>query len=450
MRTTAFSTLLSALFFGALACGGKTTVAKAPTVPADAAAGAVLANDKGQQVSTVLGPGVNVDLPPDAKDSYNKGIEAYGAGDLTGAKQAFSDAASKAPKSGVPHYALAAILDRLGDHDGAVAEYQTAYKIDDKFDDAAGAYAVALASTSPDKQQQAEAFLTYQQGQKPDSVTIEAYLAEVKSIGGKHDEAQKLAQDTLKKNPDYTLGMLVIARDYYRQKKLDVALYALDAVLDGSKAKDAQGKDVVEIPPRAPDSMEALLLRALIERQTGARNEAITDFAAVVAKRRDIVEADIGLGEMKLEASNAQDAVGPLEYAALHYAPKSAIAHNDLGDCYRVLGRGADAKSQFDTASSLNSTLPEVHYNLGLLYLYGGSGIPGVSGDEDQVTKAIAEFDTYKQMRQAQPVQGQKEDVDQLESTAKQKLATIQAIKAAQAAQNQPPPPATPAGDGGT
>jgi hypothetical protein len=53
-------------------------------------------------------------------------------------------------------------------------------------------------------------------------------------------------------------------------------------------------------------------------------------------------------------------------------------------------------------------------------------------------------------MRQAKPVPGQKEDVDQLESTAKQKLGNIQAQKAAAAAANQPPPPPTPTGDGGT
>ncbi len=62
--------------------------------------------------------------------------------------------------------------------------------------------------------------------------------------------------------------MIVIARDYYRGRRWDLAQYALQAILDGA--------DDGSIPPRDKGNGEALLLRGLIEReqraaQAGAR-----------------------------------------------------------------------------------------------------------------------------------------------------------------------------------
>jgi Tfp pilus assembly protein PilF len=158
------------------------------------------------------------------------------------------------------------------------------------------------------------------------------------------------------------------------------------------------------------------------------------DLAAVASARPDLSEGTTALGEMRLEASNAQDARPPLE-AAAKYAPNDPVVHNDLGDCYRLLGRAVDAKREFDTALSQRSNFPAVHYNLGLLYLYG-SNVPGVSSPADQVQKAINEFSTYKTMLGPNPPRGGGEDVDALLSTAKDKLSAIA-------------PPQQPANDGG-
>ncbi len=171
----------------------------------------------------------------------------------------------------------------------------------------------------------------------PDSVRLTTYLAEVKSIEGDSPGAQLLAQQALAKQPDFKDAMIVIARDYYRAHKWDLAKYALQAILDGA--------DDGSIPPRDKDNPEALLMRGLIERDMGQRKEAHHGLREGHIEAPDLFEAYVSLGEMKLEAGNATEAQAPLE-KAVRYAPNVAVAHLDLGDCYRLLGRPGDAKSR--------------------------------------------------------------------------------------------------------
>ncbi len=64
-------------------------------------------------------------------------------------------------------------------------------------------------------------------------------------------------------------------------------------------------------------------------------------------RRPDLVEALVNLGSMRLEAGNATEAL-PCSRARSRFAPNNALAHLNLGDCYRLLGRYADAKKEFD------------------------------------------------------------------------------------------------------
>ena len=89
----------------------------------------------------------------------------------------------------------------------------------------------------------------------PKSAAVSAALAEVKSIQGDSAAAQRFAQDALKKNPDYAPAMIALARDHYRARRLDLALYTLRAILDGYGPEN---------PPRDKNNAEAHLLRGLI------------------------------------------------------------------------------------------------------------------------------------------------------------------------------------------
>jgi len=305
------------------------------------------------------------------------------------------------------------VLERLGDVTGALDAYRSAVDLDKKFDVARGAYALLLARTGhiADAERVVEA-------SGVDSPRLMATRAEIRSLAGDSSGCQQLAQEALAKQPDSKDAMMVIARDFYRTHRWDLARYALLAILDGT----ADGA----IPARDPGNPEALLLRALIERDTmGDRKKALQDFEAAAAKRPDMVEAFINLGEMKLEAGNAGEAQEPLE-RAVKFAPDVALGHLDLGDCYRVLGRVADSKRELDKAISLDSTLAGVHYDLGLMYLFS-QNVPGVANPDDQLTKAIGELETYRTMRNARTPKGQGggDDVDELLSTARRKQSEL-------------------------
>ncbi len=431
--------MILAVAAGTGACGGSSPSAKtAANAPAVVAVGPPTVNPQGQQIGVSAGPASGADgLTGAAKDSYDRGFQAWVSGDLPGAKAAFSDAVSKAPTAAGPRYSLGAVLERLGDNQGALDAYRGAYSANGRYDVASGAYALLLARTGhgPD----AEQFLGTKLSQSPDSVQLTAFLAEVKSIEGDSPGAQQLAQQALAKQPDFKEAMIVIARDYYRNHRWDLAKYALQAILDGA--------DDGSIPPRDKDNPEALLLRALIARDMGQRKEAIAGFEQAISKRPDLFEAYINLGEMKLEAGNATEAQGPLE-KAVRYAPNVPISHLDLGDCYRLLGRPADAKKELDTALRMDSTLAGVHYDLGLLYLFSPS-VPGASGQDDQLSKAIQELETFKSMRGAKTLKGPGDDVDELLSTAKRKQGELQVkAQAAAAAAAAPAASAAPAGSG--
>jgi tetratricopeptide (TPR) repeat protein len=381
----------------------------------------------GQKVGVTVG-GADSELTGDAKNSYEQGFQAWLSGDLDGAKVAFSDAARKAPTAGGPRYSLGCVLERLGDTQGALDAYKAAFNNNSKYEVAMGAYALLLARTGhgPD----AEQFIGDKLSQHPDSPALMTYKAEVKSIEGDSAGCQQIAQQALAKQPDYKDAMIVIARDYYRNHRWDLARYALGAILDGA--------DDGSIPPRDEGNAEALLVRGLIERELGQRKQALADFGRAVQKRPDLFEGYVNLGEMKLEAGNAIEAQAPLENA-VRYAPNVPVAHLDLGDCYRLLGRTGDAKSELDRAIAMDSTLAGVHYDLGLLYLFSPS-VPGATGQEDQLSKAIRELETYKSMRSAKTVKGQGDDVDELLSTAKRKQSELQLKKQSAAPTPAPAP----------
>jgi tetratricopeptide (TPR) repeat protein len=143
-----------------------------------------------------------------------------------------------------------------------------------------------------------------------------------------------------------------------------------------------------------------------------------------------LVEAKVQLAAYLLEAGNAPEAV-PLLESALRYDRDNLLARMNLGDGYRLLGRVADAKLQLDWVAQKNSKLPQVHYALGLLYLFADN-LPGVA-PKQAAERAIFSFEEYKKLR-PRSGPGQADDVDELITAAKSKKAVIEAGEAEKAA----------------
>jgi tetratricopeptide (TPR) repeat protein len=413
-------------------CGETAPEPKHPVAVTPPPFASAASTDAAVQVGLAPAPTAQA-MPPEAEEAYSRGFQAWVAGDLAGAKKGFSDAVARAPRAVAPQYSLGCVLERLGDTQGALDAYRKAADVSPAFDVALAAYALLLARTG--HAEEAERTLAKSQSSAGSSPRLLTVRAEIKSMLGDSPGCQQLAQEALARQPDSKDAMVVVARDFYRSHHWDLARYALQAILDGTPDG--------AIPPRDPSNSEALLLRALIERDTpGQRKQAIRDFEAAAARRPDMVEAFVNLGEMKLEAGNAGEAVEPLE-RSVKYAPDLAVAHLDLGDCYRLLGRVAEAKRELDQAASLDSTLAGVHYDFGLLYLFS-QNVPGASTQDDQLTKAIAELETYRSMRTAKVPKGQGggEDVDELLSTAKRKQSELR-MKSAPVTDSTPAPSAS-------
>jgi Tfp pilus assembly protein PilF len=414
------SGVVSLALFSA-ACGGGTDI------PPQSPKGAPVTNAKGQDVGA---SGGRSDISAAAKSTYERAFRSWQEGDLAAAKQGFTEAAQQDPKASSPHYSLGSVLERLGDTAGAQQEYRTAFSLKPDDEVAMGAYALSLASSGHPGE--AETFLKDKRQKFPNSARLTNYLAEVKSIAKDSGAAQELAQDALRLDTSFVEAMVTIARDHYRSRRMDLASYALQAILEGFG--DAT-------PPRDKENPEAKLLRGLIAKENGRRVAAMTDFEAVRSKRPDAYEATLNLGVMKLEAGNAKEAQPLLETSA-KYAPNDAIVRLNLGDCYRLLGETGRAKAELEKSLSLDSSLSNAHYNLGLLYLFSQK-VEALRA-EDQVAQAIRELETFKTMRGGKVTPGSGgEDIDELINRAKAKQAEMKNASAAAAGATAP---ATPAG----
>ena len=359
---------------------------------------------------------------------YQRGMQAFVAGDLARAKQFFNEAIQADPKAYLAHYSLGVVQERLRE-EAALNSYKQAFTIIPDYEPAIVSYAVLKARKG--QTSDADAFLAQKRGQLPKSAALLAAHAEVKSLAKDTGNAQKLASEALKINPDFKPAMVVIARDHYRARRIDLALYALQAILDGFEP-------VNENPPRDKENAEALLLRALIYREQGNRAGAMDQFQKAIARRPDLVEARVQLATMLLEAGNADQAF-PLVEGALRFDNTNLPAHLVLGDVYRLQSKFSEAKQRFDYVLSKDASLPQVHYNFGLLYLFAPT-IQGMTPLQ-QVDAATASLKKYQELRP----KGETDDSDELLNRAKLKRGELEAAQTA-AQPAPPPPPAPPAG----
>ncbi|MFO0570824.1 MAG: tetratricopeptide repeat protein [Polyangiaceae bacterium] len=360
-----------------------------------------------------------------AMAAYAAGMDAFKAGDLPTAREQFTKASEADSQAYQAFYSLGVVKERLGENAGASSAYKSAISVVTDYEPAIYALGVLLARDG--KGSEAESFLNGKAAKMPKSAAVSAALAEVKSIAGDSVEAQSLAKDALKKNPDYRPAMVTIARDHYRKRRLDLALYTLKAILDGFGDEN---------PPRDKNNAEARLLRGLIYREQNNKAGALDDFKRAVEVRPDLVEARVQLASYLLEAGNAFEAANLLE-GALKFDKNHVLARLNLGDAYRLMGKPDQAKKELEWVANKDSALAQVHYNLGLLYLFSDN-LSGIA-PKSAVDKAIAELELYKKMKPKGKA-GDRDDTDELITRAKTKKALLE-----EAEKSKSKPAATPA-----
>jgi Tfp pilus assembly protein PilF len=337
-------------------------------------------------------------MSPAAATAYSAGVQAFDGGDLEGASQQFSRAVAADARAYPAHMALGTVQERRGETAKALDSYARALEASPDYAPAIAAKVRLLLSLG--RAAEADTFARGLQNKYPDSAAVLAALAEIYSARGDSTSAQQFAQKALKKDPDYRPAMVTLARDHYRARRLDLALYTLTAILDGYGQEN---------PPRDKNNADARLLRALILKEQGKRKLAIEEFGNLI----------------KLEAGNAVEA-RPLLEDALKYDASNVLVHLNLGDAYRLLGKPKDALDHLSWVSRKDATLPQTHYNLGLVYLFS-TGIPNVT-EEQAIDQAIEAFERFKKL-EPRAARGAGDDVDELIARARNKKAILEAMK---------------------
>jgi tetratricopeptide (TPR) repeat protein len=428
-RTPIFAALSVLVLPAAIAACDNTPPPKAPTQPVIAGANPnpgqaqiAISDAPSSARQGELPEAPRATMSAHAAGIYQQALAAFGNGDLIQAKALFEQVTNADARAHQAFYSLGVVQERLKDA-GASSSYRQAFTLVPDYEVAIIAYAMLLARKG--QLPESERFLTEKRGQMPKSAAVAATLAEVKSLQKDTGSAQRIAQEALKINPDYRPAMVIIARDHYRNRRLDLALYALQAILDGFGEEN---------PPRDKDNGEAFLLRGLIAREQGNRVFALDQFQKAVQRRPDLVEARVQLGSALVQAGSAQEAATILE-GAVRYDADNLPAHLNLGDSYRLLGKYPEAKKEFEWVLARDAAMPQVHYDLGLLYLYAPS-IPGMTAAQ-QIAEAIRELNKYREVRPRDV----KDDSEELLNAAKVREGDI---KAQNAPAPPPPPPAAP------
>jgi tetratricopeptide (TPR) repeat protein len=348
---------------------------------------------------------------------YQQGLAAFANGELAAAVSGFTQATQADPKAFQAFYSLGVVQERLGSP-AASESYRRAYGLVPDYEPAIVAHGVLQAKSG--NTAEADAFLNDMRGRFPKSAAITAALAEVKSLAKDTASAQRLAQEALKLNPGQKSAMMVIARDHYRNRRLDLALYALKAILDGLGGDN---------PPRDKDNAEAHMLRAYILLEQGNRPQAMESFKRAMELRPDFVPARVQLATYLLESGSAEEAL-PILVRAAQYDDDNPAIRLSLGDAYRLTGKFDLAKREFEWVRQKQPNEPQVHYNLGLLYLFAPS-VPGMT-PKQQVEAAMESITKFKELRR----KTDPDDHEELLRRATLKKSEIDALEKA----NQPQP----------
>jgi len=155
---------------------------------------------------------------------YRQAMNAWASGDLSSAQALFTQATQADPKAYQAWYSLGAVQERLG-ASAALNSYGKAFEVAAAYDRAMVSYGLLLAKRG--NLSEAESFLTKRRSKLPKSAGLAAALAEVKSLAKDTAGAQAIAQEALKLDPSFAPAMMTIARDHYRNRRLDLSRYAL-------------------------------------------------------------------------------------------------------------------------------------------------------------------------------------------------------------------------------
>lgn len=200
----------------------------------------------------------------------------------------------------------------------------------------------------------------------PDDASSRAHLADIYRQRGDYDQSIELAREALFRDPKNLTAYKVMVRAYLAQKQLSLArLVALRAlVLDDGD----------------PELHYSLGLVALAEKDAV---RARSEFKMAVLMRADYVPAHVELVRLALEYEDYAGAEESLR-RILQSKGKSAEVLLNMGVAFKGMGQMDKALQAYDEAQKVNSNLPAVYLNRGI--------IVALKGDPDKAKDYYQQF----------------------------------------------------------
>lgn len=313
---------------------------------------------------------VQVQINAKAKLLFDDALKAWDAQkksrsyDYSSLEKRFRAAADADPNLAEATYNLGVLAERQGKTKEAVALYKEALSRKPTLRQAAENLAV-IAQNNGDE---AGAVRIYQDimTSYPDDASSRARLAEVARRKGDLDKAIELSREALFRDPKTLQAYKTMMLVYQEQGQYSMArLIALRA----TKLDDAD-----------PEIYYTVGLINLAEKDP---LKAKAQFKKALEVRPDYLPAHYQLASMAMQSGNYLAAEEHLR-AVLQSNGKNAEALMDLGVAYKGLGQLDKAMATYDEVQKLNSEMPELYLNRGVII--------GLKGDPD---KAIQLFKTY-------------------------------------------------------
>lgn len=315
-----------------------------------------------------------------AQRELEAGRAAAAAGDLATAQARFSGVASQGVAEG--HYNLGVIAEWQARKQTAREAYDRALAAEPEFGPAVVAIARLMLRNNDGSgaMRMAEDRLRA----RPESLELRNALDQVRLLAGADARAvSESAKLVLRKDEKNVAAMTNLARAYQLEGKHELAVAILDntAVLSPDDPEipflQALSFDALKEPRRARAALEAA-----VSKPGGGSAEAHNNLGLLYHEAGDFVGAE----------AQFRKAIG--------YWPEMLAAHTNLGNALKGQQRYADADAALKQALSLSKDDPDVHFNLGILYLDGN--MPGIEGAA-RFERAVEYFERYKTLRRNAP-----------------------------------------------
>ena len=353
------------LLVGAMGCG--TLSENARPDPLSRVAGESQAATPGEESARIR-----------AEVAFKDGESRLRSGEVQAGLARLDDALQAGLSTARLHYLRAVALSRMGRVDEAADEALRAFARSPElpFMDALSLHVrLAIRGGSPES---ALDMLDARVKEDPDNLGYQNLQHWVWLVVGRHADVLRESRRILKRDETNLGAMLNLARTFLVLEQQEQAVYVLRRIL-----------------AIAPDNSEARVLYADALLRSDDAQGAIVYLKEALEKEPSLVEVRNSLGVVYQGFGDSASARAELEQVVLE-APGMTEAWLNLGNAHRGLGDPASAIQAYEQALKNSPEDADAHFNLGIVFLE--SELDGY-GREDQLRRAVEEFDLYQEKK---------------------------------------------------